>query len=616
MLENALTMEESFLLPVGATVQTDGVAYCVWAPAVPLVRVEIRTFDGKARVLPLQRDNKGYHTGFDKNGRAGDAYLYYLEGKGHFPDPASRAQQVSVHGHSLVVDSTRYRWTDASWCRPSFRDLVIYELHIGTFTEKGTFQSARERLDSLRKLGIMAIEIMPIADFPGNRNWGYDGVLLYAPARCYGTPDDLRALVDCAHSHGLAVILDVVYNHLGPRGNYLACFDPDYFSQSHFTRWGSCFNFDSEMSAPVREFIVHNPLYWMEEFHIDGFRLDATHEICDNSQVHILAEISKAIHKQGGYVIAEDDRNLNSIVQPVEKDGMGFDAVWADDFHHALRVVQTNETFAYFADYDGLFSEVLSTLDCGWLYCGQISKKTGLPRGTPCKHLSPERFIHCISNHDQIGNQAMGQRLSQLISPAAYRTFSALLCFSPYTPLIFMGQEWAASTPFLYFTEHEVELGKQITEGRLREFSEFPEFADPTVRSRIPDPQAESSFLSSRLRWQESERKGHVEIRTLYCECLRLRRVISALRPISRADWRVDQLSSGVGRIHYRSKGREYLIVFDLQGGNYGTLDTKGDWELLLSTEERRFGGKNAIIFNRASNRISFDEKGLAFLTR
>ncbi len=598
--------------PLGATVQANGVAYRVWAPAIRSVQVEIQPIDGGVRILSLQREAHGYYVGLDEHGRAGDAYLYRLEGRGSFPDPVSRGQQASIEGRSLVVDWKSYTWRDQDWRPPCFRDLVIYELHIGTFTREGIFRSAAKRLSNLRELGITAIEIMPIGDFPGKRNWGYDGVLPYAPARCYGSPDDLRELVDCAHSNGLAVILDVVYNHLGPRGNYLGYFTSHYFNSEHSTPWGDSLNFDSAQCGPVREYFVNNLIYWMEEFHIDGFRFDATHEIRDNSCPHILAEMTAAVHKRSGYAIAEDERNASFLLEPVESGGMGFDSVWADDFHHILRVSQTHEKAGYFSDYKGSLAEVISTLDCGWFYQGQISRRQGLPRGTLCKHFSPERFIHCICNHDQTGNHPLGVRLSQLISAAAYRTLSALLCFSPYTPLIFMGQEWAASTPFLYFTDHDAEFGAQITEGRKREFSEFSGF----MSCEIPDPQAENSFLRSKLQWEESKQGVHAQVCELYSECLRLRRKISALRPTGRNGWWVKSLSMGVGAIHYQSQSAEHLIVFDLCGNHVGPLEVAGEWALRLSTEDKRFGGCEKITFDPSGKAVCFSEPGLLFLSR
>lgn len=600
--------------PLGATVQSNGVAYRVWAPAIRSVQVEIQPANGKTiRMLPLQREAHGYYVGVDEYGQAGDAYLYHLEGKGKFADPVSREQRATIEGYSLVVDWKTYAWEDQDWQRPGFRNLVIYELHIGAFTQQGTFRSAIKRLSDLRELGITAIEIMPIADFPGMRNWGYDGVLPYAPARCYGSPDDLRELVDCAHANGLAVILDVVYNHFGPRGNYLSNFTSHYFNSARSTPWGDSLNFDSSQCVPVREYFVNNPIYWMEEFHIDGFRLDATHEIHDNSCPHILAEMTTAIHKRGGYAIAEDERNASFMLEPVESGGRGFDGVWADDFHHTLRVSQTHEKSGYLSDYKGSLAEILTTLDCGWFYQGQISQRQGRPRGTLCKHLSPERFIHCICNHDQTGNHPFGARLSQLVSVAAYRALSALLCLSPYTPLIFMGQEWAASTPFLYFTDHDAEFGTQITEGRKREFSEFSAFTN----CEIPNAQAESSFLRSKLQWEESKQGIHAQVRELYSECLRLRKTIDVLRPSDRNGWRIKSLPWGVGAIHYQSqRAAEYLMIFDFWGNHVGPLELAGEWTPLLSTEDKRFGGCEKITFDPLGKTVCFSEPGLLLLSR
>lgn len=607
-----------FPSPPGATILPNGqVVYCVWAPDIQLVRVKIHTLCGEGtRILPLQRNSKGFHTGLDQGGQAGDAYFYCLdlEGRtGYYPDPASRAQQVDVHGPSLVVDPKKFSWSDSGWRRPPFRDLIIYELHVGTFTLEGTFLGACERFSLLKELGITAVEIMPVSDFPGRRNWGYDGVLPYAPARCYGTPDDFRALVNCAHLHGLAVILDVVYSHLGPSGNYFSRFTPHYFNPQHHTPWGDSINFDSEMSGPVREFFLRNLLYWMEEFHVDGFRLDATHEIRDSSRTHILSEMSEAVHRNNGYMIAEDERNLESLLGNCSEGGMGFDGVWADDFHHTLRITQTAEQSSYFADFDGSLTEVLSVLENGWLYQGQISRRTGSSRGTPCRHLPPSQFVHCISNHDQVGNRALGERLSQQISPPAYRALSALLCLSPYTPLLFMGQEWAASTPFLYFTDHDTEMGRKVTEGRKREFFGFQKFLD-MCGQKIPDPQMEESFLRSKLQWCESQEDKHAEVRSLYAACLRLRRRVLPI-PTTRENWSIHRLPWGAGAICYGGERADCLVVFDLMGGHTGNFDSDGrKWSLVFSTEEKRFGGKGGIEYIPSEGRIAFLEKGLVVL--
>jgi len=594
---NVFTAEVDVL---GARVLDRGVAYRVWAPKANAVSVEIMPFDGQGRVVTLNALSDGYHAGTDPEGRAGDRYQFLLDGKGPYADPVSRAQEGSVTGPSVVIDPSSFSWTDQEYQRPPFRDLVIYEIHIGTFTKEGTFRAAIERLDHLKEIGISAIELMPIADFPGERNWGYDGVLLYAPARCYGTPDDLRAFVDAAHARGLAVILDVVYNHFGPDGNQIPQFSDNYFSDRHKTPWGAALNFDGEVSGPVRDFYKSNPPYWMREFHIDGFRFDAAHEIIDESKTHILAEMTDAIHELGGYAIAEDDRNDNLMITPTTDGGYGFDAVWADDFHHTTRVSLTGEQAAYFANFGGTPEEIARTLRQGWLYCGQMQKVPPEARGTEGGHLPPQRFIHCISNHDQVGNRALGERLHHLTTPEAYRTLSALLCLSPYTPLIFMGQEWAASTPFLFFTDHSGELGEKITEGRKKEFASFDEFNEPTEQDRIPDPQDAETFAASKLRWDETSADLHAQFLTLYKDCLLVRARHTEYRPARRRHWKVIHLKWGAVAIHYTLEDHEHLVVFDLVGEHEGRLlePLSGTgWRVEFTTESTRYGGRERTSF-------------------
>lgn len=588
----------------------DGVSYCVWAPNSKRVIVEIQTPAGTCRDLELSRDKEGYHRGVDVEGKAGDAYFYRLESLRVFPDPVSRAQQSDVHGRSLVVDPWAYQWKDTNWKRPLFRDLIIYELHVGTFTPAGTFRAISSKLKYLQNLGITAIELMPVADFPGQHNWGYDGVLIYAPAHCYGAPDDLRSFVDDAHAHGISVILDVVYNHFGPAGNYLSQFSSHYFNSHHQTPWGDAFNFDGDMSEPVREFFGRNPLYWMEEFHIDGFRFDATHAIKDDSQLHILAEITQEVHALGGYIIAEDSRNEVKLITPRKESGFGMDAVWADDFHHSARVSQITGRSGYFQDFEGSPAEMTSILQNGWLYCGEISKYSGLRRGTKCGHIPPERFIHCISNHDQIGNRAKGERLHHLISPAGYRALSMLLCLSPFTPLFFMGQEWGASTPFLYFTDHETELGKKVTEGRYEEFADFPEFQGE-AKNGIPDPQAIETFENSKLDWSEINSFPHQELFRLYRDCLNLRQEIATLKPLSRKGWHATQLSWEVGAVKFDA---HYMIVYDLLGDHSGFLESSGCWKAVLTSGDAIYGGNQEVQFDNTTQKLTFKKPGVVFL--
>lgn len=573
---------------IGATWTGNAVFYRVWAPKFSSVAVEVHR-DGKPRTIALSPAEGGYFIGEDPEGRPGDTYGYRLNHSDRiFPDPASRALSGGVHGLSLVVDPAAFNWADLGWKCPPLRDLVIYEVHVGTFTQAGTFQAAKERLPYLRSLGITAIELMPLADFPGTRNWGYDGVQIYAPASCYGTPDDLRSLVDAAHGEGIAVILDVVYNHLGPDGNYLTAFSPYYFHSRHHTPWGNGFNFDAEHCAPVREYFRANPGYWMDEFHIDGFRFDAAHEIQDDTSPHILAEMTDEIHKRGGFAVAEDDRNEARMLTQTAQGGMGFDGVWADDFHHSIRVTLTGETHSYLGNFAGGAWEVGEVLSEGWLYHGQKTPVTGKPRGTPGGHLPPHQFIHCLSNHDQVGNRAFGDRISQAASLPGYRAVSMLLCLSPYTPMLFMGQEWAASSPFLFFTDHNDQLGKLVIEGRRREFAAFPEFADPATRLRIPSPQAQETFQNSKLRWDEIEREPHALILSLYRECLHLRREEAAFRPEAREAYRTE-CDADTLRIRWGGPAAEWLLITHLGGAC--ELSLGRTWRCMLGSEEIRFGG-------------------------
>jgi len=589
---------------MGAHVSADGVSYRAWAPEREIVEVEIAARGGATTRLAMTKDVDGYHVVSDPRGQQGDRYAFFVEGAGPFPDPASRFQPDGVHAASEVIDPKAFSWTDNAWRRPAFRDLVIYELHVGTFTAEGTFQAIIGKLPELRELGITAIEIMPIGDFPGGRNWGYDGVSIYAPARAYGKPDDLRALVDAAHGDGIAVILDVVYNHLGPDGNYLSAFSDRFFNE-HQTPWGRAFNFDGELSGPVRQFFLQNPAYWMDQFHIDGFRFDATHEVIDTSEPHLFAEITDAVHALGGYAIAEDPRNDSQLIRLTNLGGNGFDAVWADDFHHAVRVGLTGQRESYYENFTGSPQELIETLQHGWLYRGQKLTAAGSKRGTKCRELPPTAFVHCISNHDQTGNRALGERLHQCISEESYRAVSALLCLTPYTPMLFMGQEWAASSPFCFFTEHNAELGRLVTEGRRREFAEFKDFQSEAARARIPDPQDTETFTTSKLKWDERVDGPHAAMLQLYRDFLRLRAESPGFRPATRESWEVRELSWGAGAISIADKRERYLVVFALTDGCAGKIEAAGKWSLVLSSEEERFGGRGAG-FNEELQTCSF----------
>jgi len=528
---------------------------------------------------------------------AGDLYAYLLDGEGPLPDPASRFQPQGVHGPSAVVDPRAFAWTDDGWRGVPLQQAVVYELHVGTFSETGTFTGVTERLPYLADLGVTVLELMPVADFPGSRNWGYDGVSLYAPSRAYGAPDDLRRLVDTAHRCGLAVVLDVVYNHFGPDGAYAPQFSPFYLSTRHHSPWGAAVNFDGEGSRQVREFFIENALHWLHEYHFDGLRLDATHALIDDSPRHFVAELAARVRASLSHrrvlLIAEDERNLATIVRPPEDGGSGLDAVWADDFHHQARRLAAGDCDGYYEDFTGTTADLATTIRDGWFYQGQFSVHQGKRRGTDPSGVPPCRMVFCLQNHDQIGNRPFGRRLSHQIDSALFRALSALLLFIPETPLLFMGQEWAASTRFLFFTDHHVDLGPLVTAGRREEFSRFDAFADPVTRARIPDPQASSTFENSRLVWNERIRAPHAGILELYRALLRLRRTEPALQHSNEFDvTALDDASLAV----LRASGRDVLLLVlctapsrrvDLTG--WQAVPPNRKWEIVLTTEQSQF---------------------------
>jgi len=585
---------------LGAWPGPEGTSFDVWAPTTGSVELVVDERAGAARVL--DRGPDGHFTGTFPEIIPGDRYWFRLDGRGPFPDPASRFQPDGVHGPSMVVDPTAYAWSDAQWTGRAMADLAIYELHIGTFTPDGTFGATEARLPYLRDLGVTAIEIMPVADFPGVRNWGYDGAALFAPARCYGRPDELRRLIDVAHRLDLAVLLDVVYNHTGPDGAYLNVFSPYYFTSRHSSPWGAGVNLDGEHSSEVRHFLIENALHWVHEYHVDGLRLDATHAIHDDSPRHFLAELTDQVKssspKRTVVVIAEDHRNLAQMVRPVSQTGWGLDAVWADDFHHEVRRLVAGDSDGYYRDYTGSTADIAATVNRGWFFTGQHSSYLNEVRGSDPSGIDLHRFVVCLQNHDQVGNRAFGERLHHQIDLAAFRAASVLLLTLPETPLLFMGQEWAASSPFLYFTDHGEPLGRLVTEGRRREFERFTAFADPAMRARIPDPQSPHTFEASQLHWNETSLPPHAGVLALYRELLALRKHEPALGNHAAGSTYAEALDAGTIAV-WRSRGADRILVAARLVGS-GSLrlphmlsSDEGSpgrqWKAILVSEEPRF---------------------------
>ena len=581
-------------LVIGARADAQGTFFRVWAPTAQ--RVEVVRFDrGRAGArVELARQDDGYFAGQLPGVGPGDRYMYRVDGGDPRPDPASRAQPEGVHGPSEVLDPAAFSWHDADWRGRPLEQLVIYELHVGTATPEGSFESLIGRLDALVSLGVTAIELMPVADFPGERGWGYDGVNLFAPAQIYGGADGLRHLVDAAHARGLAVLLDAVYNHFGPDGNYLREFSPYYFTDRHTTPWGDAVNVDGPGARPVRDFFISNALHWAHEYHLDGLRLDATHAILDDSPTHLLAELAATVRASLGperhfVLIAEDDRNEPGLARRGEG-GWGLDGVWADDFHHQVHVALTGEQDGYYANYSGSSADLAATLRQGWFYQGQATPEAGQPRGAPADDLALSQFVYCIQNHDQVGNRALGERLSQSVGLDAYRAASALLLLLPQTPLLWMGQEWAASTPFLFFTDHGAELGRLVTEGRRREFAHFSAFSGATV----PDPQAEASFLASQLRWEEREQVPHAGVLQLYTDLLALRRQHPALRATGRDALAVEAVGERALLLRRGAPGGQTLLAAINLGGPVRLRLPHPSRQTLLDSEEMHYGGRGA----------------------
>ena len=595
-MRDSKTVTAEYRNPLGATTFDENVcSFLVWAPRAS--KVEIVVSEPRDREILMEAVGCGYFHAFVEDIAAGALYRYRLNDEKERPDPASRSQPRGVHGPSQIVNS-RFSWNDSDWRGLPLEKYVLYELHVGTFTPPGTFDAIIPRLPALKNLGVTAIELMPVAQFPGNRNWGYDGVYPYAVQASYGGPLGLRSLVNACHQHGIAVALDVVYNHLGPEGNYLADFGP-YFADLHRTPWGKAINFHAAGSEEVRRYFIENALQWVTDFHIDALRLDAIHAIVDPSPRTFLEELGATIHakaKELGrnvYLIPESNRNDARVVTAPEAGGWGLDAVWNDDFHHALHVLLTGEQDGYYQDFCGI-EDLAGCYREGFLYAGQYSKFRQKRRGSSSKQIPAKRFVVFAQNHDQVGNRRVGDRLSQLVSFDQLKLAAGTFLLSPYIPLLFMGEDYGESAPFRYFVSHgEPSLIEAVRRGRQEEFARFRWEGD------FPDPQSEATFLDCKLNWDLQTGGHHRILWHFYQELLRLRRELSslagldknALESTSFADEKVllvkrwDASSQVLIACHFDPAPTEIMLPIP-----------PGRWHKTLDSGEEHWGGKGSQI--------------------
>jgi maltooligosyltrehalose trehalohydrolase len=592
-------------LPIGAELIEGGNAHFrVWAPRCQTVEVVIEGAQGEELAsAELTREQHGYFSGLCADAVAGSLYRYRLDGTAdRLPDPASRFQPDGPHGPSQIIDPSSFEWTDTAWPGVAPVRRVVYEMHAGTFTSEGNWEAAARELRELAACGITMVELMPVAEFPGRFGWGYDGVMLFAPSRLYGAPDDLRRFVDQAHSAGLGVMLDVVYNHIGPDGNCLDRFSDHYFSSRHETEWGKALNFDGEHCAPVREFFVANALYWIDEFHLDGLRLDATQSIFDTSRRHIVAELTDRLRavprRRELYIAAENEPQQAETVRSTSDGGWGVDALWNDDFHHSARVALTGKREAYYQDYRGLPQELVSAVKHGFLFQGQRYAWQKKRRGSPTLGLEPWRFVHYLQNHDQIANSARGDRLHALTSPGRYRAMTALLLLAPQTPLLFQGQEFASSAPFLYFADHRPELARLVRKGRAEFLSQFPSIATLEARSALPDPGDERTFDQCKLDLEERQRHGQAY--ALHRDLLQLRHGDPTFGAPRAGGVDGAVLASSAFLLRYFGAERQdrVLIVnlgsalpFESVAEPLLAPPPHARWELMWSSDDHRYGG-------------------------
>ena len=589
-------MRQKRRLPVGAEVQAEGAHFRVWSPLHRRVEVVL---DSGSHDLLAEAD--GYFAGFVQ-ATAGDRYRYRLDGGDAFPDPVSRYQPEGPHGPSQLIDPSAFQWSDSGWKGVKLAGQIIYEMHIGTFTREGTWVAAARELPELAAAGITVIEVMPVADFAGRFGWGYDGVNMFAPTRLYGTPDDFRRFVDAAHAAGLAVILDVVYNHFGPDGNYLAQFSKSYITNRHGTDWGEALNFDGPGSAPVREFFIANAGYWIDEFHLDGLRLDATQDIHDTSPVHVLTEIGRRVREvapgRETILVNENEPQWTNMVRPEDRGGYGLDGLWNDDYHHCAMAALTGRNEAYYSDHLGTPQEFISAAKYGYLYQGQRYSWQEMRRGTPTFDVEPWRFINFLQNHDQVANSGRGLRCQQLTSPGRYKAMTALTLLLPGTPMLFQGQEFGASTPFFYFADHVPELAEKVHLGRVEFMKQFRSLDRPDLAAWFPVPSELDTYERSKLNL--GERLANAPLYDLHKDLLRLRRTETAFQPrdVRCVDGAV--LGTTAFLIRFMVGGRDDRLLLVNLGRDLHLEQIPEPllappvgcrWEIQWSSEDMKYGG-------------------------
>jgi len=583
-------------LELGATcLEAGGTVFRVWAPRVDSLAVRLVGQAG-AGVFPLRAEAGGYFTAPVPGAGPGDDYLFCFPDGSERPDPVSRWQPQGVHGPSRIVDPAAFAWSDAGWHGLPLEDYLVYELHVGTFSAAGTFAAIIPRLDDLLELGVSAVELMPVAQFPGERNWGYDGVYPFAVQHGYGGPEGLKRLVDACHDRGLAVILDVVYNHLGPEGNYLGCYGP-YFTDRYRTPWGEAINFDGPESDAVRDYFIANALFWVTEYHLDGLRLDAVHGIFDCGARPFLRELTAAVHAEAErlgrsvQVIAESDRNDVRTLLPAGQGGLGFDAQWNDDFHHALHALLTGERSGYYADF-GELSQLAAALRAGFVYTGQYSRFRRRRHGSSAAGRPPRQFVVCAQNHDQVGNRARGDRLAGSLPLEKLKLAAGTVLLSPGLPLLFMGEEYGETAPFSYFTSHaDPQLAAAVQKGRREEFAAF------VWQGEVPDPQAEATFLAAKLDPQLRRGGTHRSLYGFYRELIRLRRELPALRHPDLEGLEIAVLADQqVLELRRRTGGQEALCLFNFaaESREVPLPRRPGGWRKLLDSAAGKWGGSGA----------------------